>query len=189
MIRLLIIGLVSTLLLIPIAGFSSNVISNDIALIAVSFTLGYVVVPAILMQIWPADRRPSEYVSMEMALAKGLVSTIECDVYEVVEIEEFEDEGLHYLMSISPNRTLSLFGQYLYPYQTNYNFPSDKIRVFYNSKDGYTYGIECIGSKVKNIKHIDSPSSSAWDAGVVPSDRQIVEMSLSDVLAQIARFA
>lgn len=54
MLRLIVIAVVCTVLLIPIAGFSSNISTNDPLLIAISFGLAYVAIPAFLLQIWPA---------------------------------------------------------------------------------------------------------------------------------------
>lgn len=189
MIRLLTIAIISTFLLIPIAGYSSNIIKSEALLVAVSVITGYVIVPILLLRLWPEAKSDADYESIEIALAKGNVSTSEYDVVEVVQMEEKEDEGLHFLMAIAPGKTLSFCGQYLYPYQDNKYFPSDRIRIIFNSEKGYCYGIECIGNKLNKIRTIAPPTSEAYAADVVPFDFQFISKPLSDVVAEIERYA
>jgi hypothetical protein len=187
MFRKLAIAVISTFLLIPIAGYSSNIIKNSFSLIAVSVIVGYIIIPALLLKLWP--ERSKEVDSMEVALAKGSLLSQDFEIEEVVEIREFEDEGAHYLFSIASNRTLSLFGQYLYEYKMLANFPSKKIRVFSNAKEPLTYGLQCLGEKLEISKSIASPTSEAWAANVVPFDLQIVEKPLSVVVGAIEKYA
>lgn len=189
MIRLLVVAMVSTFLLIPIAGYSSNIIKNEILLIIVSFISGYVIVPAILLKLWPEREGINEVETLDLALEKGLIKTIEYSVDKVVEIEESEDEGLHYLMSISPDKTLSLFGQYLYPYGELDKFPSTKIRLFIHMGNNLCYGIECAGDKINEVDQLDPPTPEAWAAGVVPYDLDIIEKPLVDIVNGIKKYA
>jgi hypothetical protein len=187
MIRIITIAVISTFLLIPIAGYSSNIIKNEAVLIAVSFLTGYVIIPILLMRLWPSKNIKID--SIETALAKGTVLITEYEVLEMVEIDEDEDEGLHYLIAVSPEKTLSLFGQYLYPYQENEKFPSDRIRVITNTEHEYCYGIECIGNKLCNIKRIPPASAEAWGEEVVPYDLQLLNKPLSEVVSDIEKYA
>jgi len=113
MLRLIIIATVCTLSLIPIAGYGSNIISNVALLIALTFALGYVALPALLLNLWPAKRQESVQ-SMELALAKGDLVVEEYRVSAAAELEEVEDEGAHFLLTTDTGRTLYLSGQYLY---------------------------------------------------------------------------
>ncbi len=189
MLRLLIVAIVSTFLLIPIVGFLGNFIKNEILLIVVSFTAGYVIVPAILLKLWPERQSANDSDSLERALEKGLIEAREYSVLEAVEIAELEDEGLHYLLSISPARTLSLSGQYLYSYSELPNFPSATMRFFVHTKSNLCYGIECIGNRLDNVTRIKPASSEAWKAEIVPDDMEIVERPISEVVSQIQTYA
>ncbi len=189
MLRLLIVAIVSTFLLIPIAGFSSNIIKNEILLFIVSFTTGYVIVPIILLRLWPEKQVSTELDTLDHALEKGLIATCEYSISEAVEIEEFEDEGLHYLLSISPTKTLSLFGQYLYAYSELSNFPSTRIRLFVHTKNNLCYGVECIGNKLEKVSTMEPASPEAWGAKVVPYDMEIIEKPISKVVGQIQKYA
>lgn len=144
MLRLIVIAVVCTMLLIPVAGFASNIVSNGPFLIAISFGLAYVVFPAILLQIWPAPKG-KKFKSMQDALWDGELLTVEYEARTVAQIEELEDEGLHFLVTIDGGQTLCLSGQYLYgPVERNV-FPSERIRVFKNRVTGLFYGIEPLG--------------------------------------------
>lgn len=149
MLRLIVIAVVCTMLLIPIAGFSSNIISNGPLLILVSFGLAYIVIPAYLLHIWPAlpKRNP---LAIEAALWEGNLATTEYAVEEVVRIEESEDEGFHFLLAIENGETLFLSGQYLYSLVDRGLFPSERVRVFRNRVTGMLYGIEPAGSALKD---------------------------------------
>ena len=146
--RLLVIGVVSTLLLIPIAGYSSNVIHSEALLVAVSVALGYVVVPAILLRLWPP--RTATVKSMQNALWEGELQTVDYRVLEIAQVSEQEDEGLHFLIAIGEGRTLYLSGQYLYGLVERRAFPSEAVRVFLNKITGDRYGIEPVGKPIES---------------------------------------
>jgi hypothetical protein len=149
MLRLISIAVVCTMLLIPIAGFSSNIISNGPLLIAVSFGLAYVAAPAVLLHIWPA-RTGQQHKSMQDALWDGELLSQEYRVSAVAEIEEVEDEGFHFLLSTNSGETLYLSGQYLYGAVERSEFPSESVRLFSNKKTGLRYGIEPGGPKFQS---------------------------------------
>lgn len=189
MIRILIIAIVSTFLLIPIAGYSSNIIKNDFLLIATSFFTGYVLIPILLMRLWPTSAEKEGAESFETAMAKGKVKITEYDIFDVVMMEDEEDEELHILMSIAPSRTLSLAGAYLYPYAASKTFPSDKVRIVSNIHRNICYGIESVGNKIKARRVKTVPGSEAWGSGVVPYDLEIVEKPLDEVVKEIEQYA
>jgi len=56
MLRLIIIAVICTISLLLIAGYLSHIITNDLLLIAISIGLSTVVVPTILIFIWPAPK-------------------------------------------------------------------------------------------------------------------------------------
>ena len=163
MLRLIAIAVICTMLLIPIAGFSSNIISSGPLLIAVSFGLAYFVIPAYLLRIWPAQKR-SKVKSMQDALWQGELVTVEHQVSQVAQIEEIEDEGFHFLLTTERGDTLFLSGQDLYGPVERKNFPSQKVRVFTNRASGLRYGIEPVGPPLEswpvyeslNLEHLRS---------------------------------
>lgn len=68
MLRLLTIAIICTGLLIPIAGFSSGIISNNWLAIACSFGMAYVALPVVLLRIWPDARNKKDSSSVHEVL-------------------------------------------------------------------------------------------------------------------------
>lgn len=186
MIRLITIAAICTMLLIPIAGFSSNIISNGPLLIIVSFGLAYIVIPAYLLHIWPANPEPKQKpLSIETALWVGDLATTEYEVEDVAQIEEDEDEGFHFLVATKGGETLFLSGQYLYNLVDREFFPSERVRVFRNRVTGMTYGIESSGRQLNDWPTYKalSASQSSDEAGL--QDGRVYEQTIPAIVAQL----
>lgn len=186
MIRLITIAAICTMLLIPIAGFSSNIISNGPLLIIVSFGLAYIVIPAYLLHIWPAEPKLKQKLpSLETALWEGNLATTEYEVEGVAQIEEAEDEGFHFLVATKGGETLFLSGQYLYNLVDRDFFPSERVRVFRNRVTGMTYGIEPSGGHLKDWPTYEalSASQSSEEAGL--QDGRVYEQTIPAIVAQL----
>ena len=183
--RLLVIAVVSTFLLIPIAGFSSNIVSNTAALILVSVVTGYVIVPAILLKIWePRDLPVTGY--LDEAVATGTLTYSDFDVRQVISIAESEDEGLHFLLEVGPDQTLFLSGQYLYGPVEKGLFPSTKIRIYWDSGDDMTVGVAGLGTPVEAVAELPPFTLEQFESDSIPADRSIIERSIHDVAESMA---
>ena len=184
MLRLIVIAVVCTMLLIPIAGFASNIISNGPLLIGVSFGLSYVVFPAILLQIWPAPKGKKSK-SMQDALWDGELLTVEYEALAVAQIEEMEDEGLHFLVTIDSGQTLCLSGQYLYvPVERN-TFPSERIRIFKNKVTGLCYGIEPLGKLIETWDIYDPFTVERAKSDFMVEDGELYAQSITEIVAAL----
>ena len=148
MLRTIVIVVFCTLAIIPIAGFSSNIISNDIFLIAFVFVFGYIALPAMLLYLWPASIATGND-TMEVALGKGNITTALYSTMALAEIKEFEDEGMQFLVEIDGGRTIFLFGQYLCGLVEKNAFPATQFRIFSNKVTGVIYGIEPVGAAIQ----------------------------------------
>jgi hypothetical protein len=171
------------MLLIPIAGFSSNIISNQPLLIAVSFGLAYVVIPAILLQVWPAQKG-KKFKSMQDALWDGELVTYESEIRDVAQIEETEDEGLHFLIATETGETLFLSGQYLYGPVERHAFPSQRVRVFRHRQLNVCYGIEPVGQSLKSWPLYDSFTEEKTKTSLLLEDGQLYPQSISHIVAE-----
>ncbi|MDO5686558.1 MAG: hypothetical protein Q4G42_04105 [Neisseria sp.] len=147
MFRFFAVAGICTLLLIPIAGYSSNIIKNPLLLVLVSGSLAYVVLPALLLHLWPETRKSSVPESMESALWGGHLITTSYEVLDIAEIREAEDEGLHFLIATHAG-TLFLSGQYLYELVGLEAFPCEEIRLFRHRETETSYGIEPVGKPI-----------------------------------------
>ena len=171
------------MLLIPIAGFSSNIISNQPLLIAVSFGLSYVVIPAILLQVWPA-RKDKEFKSLQDALWDGELVTHEYEIRDIAQIEETEDEGLHFLIATETGETLFLSGQYLYGPVERHTFPSQRVRVFRHRQFNICYGMEPAGQRLTSWPLYDSFTEEKSEAHLTLEDGGLYPQSLSAIIAE-----
>lgn len=85
----------------------------------------------------------------------GMVTSAEYKASRAIMVEEFEDEGLFYLLDIGGGRTLCMTGQDLYDYEPldekedgefrARRFPCTHFEVKFHSKDGYILDIVCHG--------------------------------------------
>jgi len=133
---------------------------------------------------WPGSKKRKTDTMYE-ALENGVLSSAEYEVRDVVEIEEFEDEGRHYLLDIGDGKTLMLSGQYLYAPVESGKFPSSRIRVFWHRTEGYTFGIECLGNKMLPSKTIKPIAEDGNEDTGVPGDRELLDQPLGKVAALI----
>jgi hypothetical protein len=144
MLRLIVIAVACTFFLIPVAAFSGSLITNEPLLIAVSFGLACIVLPAFLLRIWPAPKGKQSK-PMQDALWDGELVTLAYEARSMAQIEEMEDEGLHFLVATDTGETLFLSGQYLYGPVERGVFPSEQVRIFKNKKTDLFYGLEPVG--------------------------------------------
>ena len=169
--RFIAIAIASVLLFFPTFWLFNSVVGANwgagIAAVAM-----YIAFPILGMRIW---RPPASHdsVSMEVALASGELGTGEYEINEVVEVEELEDEGKHFLLAISTSETLFLSGQYLYEPSERGTFPSTSIRLFWHKSLGVTYGVQCLGEPIKPKFRLSAFTEEHCDTGKVPKDREV----------------
>lgn len=98
------------------------------------------------------------------------------------QVEEFEDEGLHYFIELADKGVLYLNGQYLYDYEEITDdpevnqprkFPCSQFSIRRHKTDGYVVDITCSGNLL--IPECMAPPFDRGDAkrGLIPEDGQI----------------
>ncbi|MFG6432234.1 hypothetical protein [Roseateles sp. LYH14W] len=172
------------MLLIPIAGFSSRIISNEPLLIAISVGLAYLVVPAYLLHIWPARKR-ANVKSMHDALLAGELVTVEHQVSQVAQIDEMEDEGFHFLLTTESGDTLFLSGQDLYGPVDRKGFPSTRVRIFSNVVSGLRYGIEPLGLPLESWPVYESLTLEQLRSKDALEDGTYYKQSIPDLVLKL----
>ena len=123
---------------------------------------------------------------MEGALAAGELCVVEYEVSEAIEVEEFEDEGKHFLLAIGPSETLFLSGQYLYEPVERGIFPSTRIGLFGHKALGITYGVQCLGEPMKPTVLLSALTEEQFKAGAVPSDRDVLQVPIREAISREA---
>jgi len=179
--KFIVIAISSVVLFFPAFWLFSQVVGDDwgagIAAVAM-----YIAFPILMLKIWPDSKKPKTDTMFE-ALENGVLASAEYEVRDVVEIEEVEDEGCHYLLDIGDGQTLVLSGQYLYGPVESGMFPSSRIRIFWHRTEGYTFGIECLGNNILPSKSINSIAEDGNGNMSVPSDRDVLDQPLGKVVA------
>ncbi len=140
----------------------------------------YVAFPVFALRVWPGKAKAG-LPSMNGALISGDLAESEFDVSEAVAIDELEDEGLHYLLRIAPDRTLCLSGQYLYEPVRAGRFPSTRIRVYWHRIAGVTYGVQTLGVTLSPSRAVPAPADAGELFADGPKDRQVIEQDLRKV--------
>ena len=109
----------------------------------------------------------------------------EYEVSGVFVINEFEDEGMFYLLQIGAEGTLCLRGQYLYDAVESGLFPSSRIRNFWNKSEGFTYRVEGLGKKIIPQQVLKPLNEKQWESNTLPGDRDIIESEMDEVVRSI----
>lgn len=170
--RYVVVAVCSLVLFFPTYWLFHAVVGPDwgAGIAAVAMSIAF---PLVALSIWPAKVR-TPTVSMDRALEEGKLGMTEYDVQDAVEIEQVEDEGRHFLLSLDGRRTLYLSGQYLSDLSGDGRFPSSKIRLFWCTDTGVTFGVQCLGDRLAVSEVLPAPDVEALEADVLPNDRHVV---------------
>jgi hypothetical protein len=185
--RFIIIAITSIILFFPAFWLFSQVVGDNwgagIAAVAM-----YLAFPILMMKVWPETKKRHPDAMYE-ALVNGTLSSADYSIEEAVEIEEYEDEGQHYLLDIGNAQTLSLSGQYLNSLVEAGKFSSSRIRVYWDTAEGCTFGIECLGAKILPSETLKPLTEAAYDQNIVPADREVLDQPLRKVVEILIRRA
>ena len=114
--------------------------------------------------------------------SQGLLVSETFEATRAFQVEEFEDEGLHYFIELTDQGVLYLNGQYLYDYyeitddpEVNQprTFPCSKFTVRRHKTAGYVVDIVCSGNVLPiecEAPHFDKTDMKR---GLIPEDGQI----------------
>jgi len=114
--------------------------------------------------------------------AKGLLVTETFRATRAFQVEEFEDEGLHYFIELSDQSVLCLNGQYLYDYaeitddaEINQprSFPSTEFTLRRHKTAGYVVDIKITGAALPLDCLAPSFDKSDFRQDLLPEDGQI----------------
>ena len=184
--RLVAVSIASVALFFPVYWlFESTVGPNWGAGIATAAM--FVVFPFLILKMWKAKEVP--VANILVALEEGFLVTEDYDVSEAIEVEESEDEGLHFLLDVGEGRTLFLSGQYLYEPVTAGRFPSSRIRIFWNSRENYTFGVETLGDRLLPTRRLPSLTARVLESKVFPNDRDVLAQDLDEVARLLSESA
>lgn len=122
---------------------------------------------------------------------KGLLVRQPFQAVRAFEVEELEDEGLHYFLELRDGRVLFLSGQYLYDFEPvdddpEFNgprrFPCAEFEILRHREAGYVVDIRCGGSILEPEVLAPAFTREVWRRGELPEDGQIIEGKSYDAL-------
>ena len=187
MIRLLVIAVLSTLSILPVAYAVAHVFSNAAVEIAVTFGVCYLLFPAVLLRLWPAVREPAlEFDTIDEARQRGVLVSTEYLAEFAVAVTEFEDEGAQYFIALTAGTTLFVAGQYLYDVVDDGHFPCSHFRIHWHSEHGFSYGIDCLGEPIEVRQTLPPFTAASIEADETPCDRELIEAELPVVVQAYA---
>ena len=109
--------------------------------------------------------RQQTYPKVTEALADGMVNVKQVVTAEVIEIEEFEDEGPGWIFDIGGHQCLVLKGQRYCPNDEHAVWPTTKFEIVRTAKHDLWVGIFCAGVPLKPSQRIPSdkfPQKFVW---------------------------
>lgn len=177
--RYIFVAVSAVILFFPAFWLFSQVVGDDWGAGIAAFFM-YIWYPFMALKYFSRNDE-KEIDDMSQALAKGELQVDEYQVKDVIEIEEFEDEGLFFLLDVGENQTLCLRGQYLYEPVEKGIFPNSKIKVFWNNHFNQTYGVEGAGLKVLTKRKLPPLNEKQYDSGVLPGDRDLLNQGIDKV--------
>ena len=118
-------------------------------------------------------------------LSNGHLKEFTFRSYSFFQVNEVEDEGLHYFIDIGDGKTLYLNGQYLYDID-DLNFPRSHIVIAYNDKDNYVFQVISNGKEIPRIQStIDFRKSYFNNDASIFEDLQIINSPIDKVYLQL----
>jgi hypothetical protein len=135
--------------------------------------------------------RPAEEVAQELD-AQGLLISQHFAVTRAFEVEEFEDEGMHFYLELSDGRVLFMTGQYLYAYEPHEEgghhpraFPCAEFVVRRHRDEGYVVDIHCAGPILEPELVAPPFGEDVWRAGAIPEDGTIIVDATYDQIKRL----
>jgi hypothetical protein len=130
--------------------------------------------------------------------AQGLVDTTEYTASRAIMVEEFDDEGLFYLLDIGEGKTVCLTGQELYdfePLNTKEDgedrprrFPNTQFNVLRHRSQGYILDLQCRGEPFEPLQIFPHFTPKDFKRDVVPEDSQIIrDFTFDELIANKGR--
>jgi hypothetical protein len=137
--------------------------------------------PSVLLLLW----RPRS--DLEAARRTGNLQVHELSVTKAWQVEQQEDEGLHFFLELASGGTVFLSGQFLYePFEARI-FPSAGIRVSLDRPSGTVLALQCLGPRIAIERTLAAFSEEELNAGLYPGAFRLYSEPSGAVLAAFGR--
>lgn len=134
-------------------------------------------------------RSPEEI--LEELRSRDLLVSSAFAATRVFQVEEYEDEGLHYFLELENGSVLYLGGQYLYDFgrfeddpglAADQLFPATTFRIVRHRDEGYVVDLEPFGSVLPPEETYPPYRPAEYEAGLVPEDGDVITSRSYDQL-------
>jgi hypothetical protein len=135
------------------------------------------------LYIDPNSRWQSHEDFVKELAEKGWLEEIGFRAQRAFQVEEFDDEGLHYFIELEDESVLYLNGQYLCEYEPidddpelnqPRRFPCTEFNVRRHKQEGYAIDILCGGSVIEPEITFSPFDAEDYKNNLVPEDGQII---------------
>lgn len=136
----------------------------------------FVLAPWLVLRVWPqAD-------PLKRAARAGELELLEFNVARAWQIEEREDEGLHFVLELDSGGTLFLSGQFLYEPVAQGLFPCVELRLSLEARAQDVLALECGGKRIEIVETLDAFSVEALERGIYPGAFRVYAEPVREVL-------
>lgn len=136
--------------------------------------------------------------TLEDLEAQGMVETAEYTATRAIMVEEFDDEGLFYLLDIGEGRTLCLMGQALYDFEPleaerdgedrSRRFPNTRFSVLRHREQADILDLLCHGEPFEPLQIFPHFTPKDYKQGLVAVDEQIIhDFTFDELIASKGR--
>jgi hypothetical protein len=140
----------------------------------------------------PLQLMPSEQLWRRLK-DSGLISTRTYQARRAFEVQEYDDEGIHYFVELADGKILFPSGQYLYDYapieddpEVNQprSFPCTEFSVHRHKTEGYVMDLECRGTVIEpEFLAAPFPQQKKWPQRPLEDGQVIFDISYDDLKA------
>ncbi len=137
---------------------------------------------------WKASPNPNQYV--EDLQEKGLIVSTDFQAVRAFQVEEYEDEGLHYFIELTDGSVLYLSGQDLYDYEPIEDdpelnqprrFPCSDFTLRTHRTENFVIDIQCRGTVIEP-EAVESHPKDFWkwepEDGKIITDKTYDEIKM-----------
>lgn len=145
--------------------------------------MGFIGAPSLVLWLWRKRSAAEELANL------GRLKSLEIQVTDARQISETEDEGLHFFLETEKGGTVFVSGQCLYDAVKFNGFPTQKMRIMFDSKTMEVIEVNCNGPRISVPTPLDEFTELEHKRNLVPENLTEFPMGIAEVLKGMGRAA
>jgi hypothetical protein len=141
----------------------------------------FVLAPWLVLRFWPRTD------ALKRAARAGELNVREFNVVRAWQIDELEDEGLHFVLELDSGGTLFLSGQFLYEPVTKGAFPCAELKVSVNSRTKDVLALDCAGERIEIVDTFGAFTDEELERRLHPGAFRVYRKPARRVLQALGR--